>query len=73
MRVLMVVRPARGGMRRHLLTLVPGLRAAGVEVDTAGPAKEPLLGELAALGCRTHDLPLSASLRPAEDVAAAAR
>lgn len=70
---MLVVRPALGGMRRHLLTLVSGLLATGVQVEAAGPAREPLLGELAVLGCRVHDVPLSASLRPAEDAVAAAR
>lgn len=73
MRVLLVVRPARGGMRQHLLTLARGLIGEGVAVGVAGPCGEPLLAELAALGCLVYDLPLSASLRPMEDLRAAAR
>ncbi|MDI6869753.1 MAG: glycosyltransferase [Bacillota bacterium] len=60
-------------MRQHLLTLVTGLVAQGVAVEAAGPAGEPLLEELAGWGCKVHDLPLSASLRPVEDLRAAAR
>lgn len=73
MRVLMVVRPARGGLRQHLLTLVGGLLKEGLSVEVAGPAAEPVLADLAGLGCRVHDIPLSASLRPWEDLRAAGR
>ncbi|MGE5508762.1 MAG: glycosyltransferase [Chitinophagales bacterium] len=73
MRILMVARPARGGMRQHLLALAEGLRSRGVEVEVAGPAAEPLLQELAARGCPIWDMPLSASFRPLEDLRAAVR
>jgi glycosyltransferase involved in cell wall biosynthesis len=73
LRILLVVRPARGGLRRHLLALAEGLTAAGVTFEAAGPDGDPLLRELAALGYPVHDLPLSASFRPAEDFKAAFR
>jgi glycosyltransferase involved in cell wall biosynthesis len=60
-------------MRQHLLTLVDGLKEAEVAVEAAGPAAEPLLGELAAKGLRIHDIPLSAALRPTEDLRATGR
>jgi glycosyltransferase involved in cell wall biosynthesis len=72
-RVLLVIRPARGGMRQHLLTLAQGLSEAGVAIEAAGPAREPLLAELAARGLAVHDVPLSAALRPAEDLRATLR
>lgn len=73
MRILLVTRPARGGMRQHLLALTSGLRHRGVEVEVAGPAAEPLLQELAAAGCRVWDIPLSPAFRPLEDLRAAGR
>ncbi|MGE5507301.1 MAG: glycosyltransferase [Chitinophagales bacterium] len=60
-------------MRQHLLTLVRGLLARGVTVEVAGPASEPLLLELSALSCPIWDIPLSAALRPGEDLAAGLR
>lgn len=60
-------------MRQHLLTLVKGLFERGVGVEVAGPAAEPLLQELAGLSLPVWDIPLSAALRPPEDLAAGVR
>ena len=38
MRVLMVVRPAAGGMKEHVLALARGLSARGHSVEIAAPA-----------------------------------
>lgn len=52
-RVLLVLGPSAGGIRRHVATLRDGLRTLGWEVATAGPA-----GVLDDLGGLDHEVPI---------------
>jgi len=60
-RVLLLARPAAGGMRTHLQTLLRGLARHGVEAWLAGPGDEPLAP------ARTVPLPVTDGVRPLDD------
>ncbi len=55
-RVLLVLGPSAGGIRRHVAALRDGLRSLGWNVETAGPA-----GVLDGLGGLDHDVPVGSS------------
>ncbi|MGO0123314.1 glycosyltransferase family 4 protein [Desulfothermobacter acidiphilus] len=68
-RVLHVIRPAAGGMRRHLLELLRYTDYSLFLPAVAGPPGE-LLDEVASLGIPTYPLPLRGNLRPGHDLLA---
>lgn len=53
-RILLVLGPSSGGIRRHVATLRDGLRARGHAVTTAGPK-----GVLDGIGGIDHEIPIS--------------
>lgn len=55
-RVLLLLGPSAGGIRRHVATLRDGLLAIGWHVETAGPP-----GVLEGLGGLDHEIPISMS------------
>ena len=67
MRVLMVVRPASGGMKEHVLALARGLVARGHEVELAAPATSEITDSARAAGFTVHDIPLVGPLNPVQD------
>ncbi len=71
MRVLMVVRPAAGGMKQHVLALSAGLSAAGHVVELATPPDSDLAGDARLNGLVVHPLALVGALNPAMDTLAA--
>jgi len=71
MRVLMVVRPATGGMKRQVLSLSRGLLAAGHEVAVAAPPDSEVVAEAAAAGLTVHPVALVGPLDPIADARAA--
>lgn len=70
MRVLMVVRPATGGMKRQVLSLSRGLLAAGHDVAVAAPADSEVFAEAAAAGLPVHPVPMVGPLDPVADARA---
>lgn len=70
MRVLMVVRPASGGMKEHVLALSAGLVSAGHSVELAAPADADVLRSARDLGMATHPVPLVGPLHPLHDARA---
>ena len=65
MRVLMVVRPAAGGMKEHVLALARGLSARGHAVEIAAP--RDLRSSAAAAGAdglTVHPVPIAGPLHP---------
>lgn len=70
MRVLMVVRPATGGMKRQVLALSEGLMTRGHEVAVAAPPDSEMLAEAAGAGLRTYPVPMVGPLDPAADARA---
>jgi glycosyltransferase involved in cell wall biosynthesis len=69
-RVLMVVRPASGGMKEHVLGLSAGLVSAGHSVEIAAPAGADVLRAARDLGVATHPIPLVGPLHPLHDARA---
>lgn len=67
MRILMVVRPAAGGMKEHVLALAAGLAAGGHEVEVATPAGSDVAAAAAAAGFPVHEVPLVGPLHPLYD------
>jgi len=67
--ILQVVRPAQGGMRRHVLDLIHGLRLAGHRITVACPAAHSIAGELRGL-LPVHDLELVDGVHPLADLRA---
>ncbi|NTU72331.1 MAG: glycosyltransferase family 4 protein [Coriobacteriia bacterium] len=67
MRVLMVVRPASGGMKEHVLALVRGLVARGHEVELAAPASSGITDAARAAGITVRDVPIAGPLHPIQD------
>ncbi len=67
MRVLMVVRPAAGGMREHVLALARGLSARGHSVEIAAPAASDVAAAAVADGLVTHSVPIAGPLHPVDD------
>jgi glycosyltransferase involved in cell wall biosynthesis len=70
MRVLMVVRPATGGMKRQVLSLSGGLLAAGHEVAVAAPPDSEVFAGAVDAGLPVYPVPMVGPLDPAADVRA---
>jgi glycosyltransferase involved in cell wall biosynthesis len=66
-RVLMVVRPASGGMKQHVLALSRGLVARGHEVHVAAPGSSEIAVEAQDAGLPVHKIPLVGPLNPVQD------
>lgn len=69
-RVLMVVRPAVGGMKEQMLALSRGIRDHGYEVELAGPAES--LAEATDEGFIVHPVAIPGPLDPVRDPVAIA-
>jgi len=69
MRILMVVRPAVGGMKQCVLLLAQGMAERGHDVELACPVPSDIAEEAAALGVPVHPLALVDPVRPLRDVA----
>lgn len=67
MRVLMVVRPAAGGMKEHVLALASGLVRAGHVVEVAAPGGSDITQAAEAGGLVVHPIPLVGPLHPVAD------
>lgn len=63
----MVIRPAAGGMKEHLLALSAGLTAAGHTVHVAAPAGSDVAQAARDLGLEVHEIPLAGPLHPLLD------
>ena len=72
-RVLMVVRPAAGGMKEHVLVLARGLIARGNAVEIAAPATSDIAEAARASGLTVHDVGLVGPLHPVADPRAIAQ
>ena len=70
MRILMVIRPAVGGMKRQVLDLSGGIQADGHHVEIAAPAGSDVADAARELGFVVHDIPLVGALNPLVDVRA---
>lgn len=70
MRILMVVRPATGGMKSQMMTLATGLVDGGHEVAVAGPGDSAVLSEAAEAGLPVHAVPIVGPLNPVRDARA---
>ena len=68
-KVLHVIRPAAGGMKRHLLTLVKYAPRGGFELGVAGPPGD-MLAAAAELGAKVFPIPLKGGLNPVQDARA---
>ena len=68
MRILMVVRPAEGGMKEHVLALSAGIAATGHTVEIATPGDSHLALKARAAGFVVHPIPLVGPLRPLQDL-----
>jgi glycosyltransferase involved in cell wall biosynthesis len=67
MRVLMVVRPAAGGMKTHVLALAQGLTGRGHTVEIAAPDASDLAVCAQADGFAVHAVPIAGPLHPIDD------
>jgi glycosyltransferase involved in cell wall biosynthesis len=67
MRILMVVRPAAGGMNAQVLALSHGLIAAGHVVEIAAPATSDTIASARANGITVHEVPIVGPLHPWHD------
>lgn len=67
MRILMVVRPAVGGMKRQVMDLAGGLSRVGHHVEIAAPSGSDVAAAAAELGFRVHEVPLIGALDPVTD------
>lgn len=67
--VLHIVRPADGGMRRHVNTLVKGLVEKGINVHIACPEIDEMIKEFAENGAWVHAVPLKGPINFREDIA----
>lgn len=67
MRVLIVVRPASGGMKEHVLALARGLATRGHEVELAAPATSEITDSARVAGFTVHTIPLVGPLNPIQD------
>ena len=73
MRVLMVVRPASGGMKQHVLALSRDLTARGHEVQIAAPGSSEIAMAAREAGFTVHEIPLVGPLNPVQDPLAVRR
>jgi glycosyltransferase involved in cell wall biosynthesis len=71
--VLQVFQPETGGVPAYVAALVPGLRAAGIEVTVAGPAGAEALRRLRDQGVAVLPLAIGRSPHPVRDAIAVAR
>lgn len=69
----MVVRPAAGGMREHVLALSAGLTTRGHTVEIAAPSGSEMAETARAAGLPVHEIPLVGPLNPVQDFRAAAK
>ena len=67
MRVLMVVRPASGGMKEHVLALARGLAERGHTIQIAAPAASDVAVSANAEGFIVHPVPIAGPLHPFDD------
>lgn len=67
MRVLMVVRPAVGGMKEHVLTLARGMVARGHSVDIAAPGASDIAEAARLAGITVHEIHLVGPQHPVAD------
>lgn len=67
-RILHVIRPAEGGMKGHLLTLVAGLIDQGLCVEVACPGESLLAEELDRSGVVVHPINLVGPINPGTDL-----
>ena len=67
MRILMVVRPAAGGMKEHVLALSQGLVGDGHAVEIAAPAGSDVSAAAREAGFVVHEIPLVGPLHPMRD------
>ena len=70
MRVLMVVRPAAGGMKEHVLALCRGLAERGHEAEIAAPSGSDIAVAAGEDGIAVHPVPIAGPLDPVRDPAA---
>jgi glycosyltransferase involved in cell wall biosynthesis len=68
-----LVRPAEGGIKSHLLTLLAGLDRSRFEPVVIGPPDTSLFDELVESGCGTIPLDLTGDLSPVRDLKSIAR
>jgi len=68
LRILHVIRPAEGGMKGHLVSLVTGLRDLGCTVEVACPGNSLMTTELLQKGLTVHPITLVGPLNPAKDI-----
>lgn len=73
MRVLMVVRPAAGGMLGHMLAICAGISAEGGHVEVACPAEAGTAAKVRTAGYITHEIEIVGPLNPVADLRAASR
>jgi glycosyltransferase involved in cell wall biosynthesis len=73
MRILMVVRPAAGGMKGHVLSLGRGLLESGHEVEIAAPPGSAVAEEGLRDGFTVHHLDLVGPLSLMQDLRASAQ
>jgi len=67
MRILMVARPASGGMKEHVLELACGLAARGHDVEFAAPDDTDIAGAARARGFTVHSVPIVSKPNPVQD------
>ena len=60
----MVVRPAAGGMKEHVLALAGGMTRLGHEVQFAAPGDSDVFDAAGAAGFSTYRIPLVGPLHP---------
>jgi len=72
MRLLMVVRPAAGGMKQHILALSRGLTERGHTVEFAVPARTDVAVAAREQGFVVHEVPIAGPLHPVKDPRAVA-
>ena len=66
-RVLMVVRPAVGGMKEHVLTLARGMIARGHSVEIAAPGASDIAEAARMAGFTVHEIHLVGPQQPVAD------
>jgi glycosyltransferase involved in cell wall biosynthesis len=72
MRILMIVRPASGGMKAHVLALAQGLTSRGHTVQIAAPEASDIAISARTDGFAVHEVPIAGPLHPIDDPRAVA-
>lgn len=67
-KILHVIRPAEGGMKEHLLSLLKGLDKNRFHIHVACPGNSSIETELRKLGIQVHNIPLVGPINPGEDI-----